>query len=60
MRFETISPTLQGRACDLLGGWSHPSSTYENWRTQLIAGRFDLLPSMARTVSILAYGGGPQ
>jgi hypothetical protein len=54
---EMQNRTLQGPASrDLLGGWSHSSTTSHDWRTQLIASRFALLPSMARAVSILAYG----
>lgn len=51
------NPAWQGGAGrDLLGGWSHPLNIAADWRTQLIASRFSLSPSMARQVSSLLFG----
>jgi hypothetical protein len=51
------NPGLAPRASrDLLGRLSHRSDTSLAWRTQLIASRFALPPSMAREVSRQLFG----
>ena len=45
-----------GASRDCFGGPSHPFTTDLDWRTQLVASRYCLLPTMAREVSELLFG----
>jgi hypothetical protein len=52
------NPGLAPRASrDCFGGLSHPFTTELDWRAQLVASRYCLLPTMAREVSALLFGG---
>ncbi|ALJ13021.1 hypothetical protein [Sphingopyxis macrogoltabida] len=60
MAIKMQNPGVQAGASRdlLLGGWSHPLSTAQDWRVQMLASRYCLPPSMARDVVWLCFGEG--
>lgn len=58
MDLHIRNPAVGGRvSSDMLAGAPLGFNTLADWRTQLIASRFCLTPTMAREVSSLLFGG---